>query len=292
MKLNMKQRRSLAGWCFVSPWVLGGLVLLVFPLGYSLVLSFIRLKNNGWQGASFAGWAHYQKAFVSDSEFVPKFLAVVKDTLINTPMILIVSLLIAIMLSRDIKARGFFRTIFFLPVLLGTGFVMEQILGQNVDQQAMEVARGILLPPQVQGYLGPDVTGYILEFFNRITMVMWKSGVQIIIALAGLQGISASLYESGRVDGATEWEMFWKITLPMMSPILLLNTVYTIVVSMTDSGGIVDYIVAKAFNSTPIQFEYSAALGWIYFAFILLLVLAVFLVFRPFVNRAADNKRG
>mgnify|MGYP000037810899 FL=1 len=86
--------------------------------------------------------------------------------------------------------------------------------------------------------------------------------------------------------------MFWKITLPMMSPILLLNTVYTIVVSMTDSGGIVDYIVAKAFNSTPIQFEYSAALGWIYFAFILLLVLAVFLVFRPFVNRAADNKRG
>ena len=125
MKLNMKQRRSLAGWCFVSPWVLGGLVLLVFPLGYSLVLSFIRLKNNGWQGASFAGWAHYQKAFVSDIEFVPKFLAVVKDTLINTPMILIVSLLIAIMLSRDIKARGFFRTIFFLPVLLGTGFVME-----------------------------------------------------------------------------------------------------------------------------------------------------------------------
>lgn len=276
MKLNMKQRRSLAGWCFVSPWVLGGLVLLVFPLGYSLVLSFILPeKQLAGRGPPSPAGPITKRPLSSDIEFVPKFLAVVKDTLINTPMILIVSLLIAIMLSRDIKARGFFRTIFFLPVLLGTGFVMEQILGQNVDQQAMEVARGILLPPQVQGYLGPDVTGYILEFFNRITMVMWKSGVQIIIALAGLQGISASLYESGRVDGATEWEMFWKITLPMMSPILLLNTVYTIVVSMTDSGGIVDYIVAKAFNSTPIQFEYSAALGWIYFAFILLLVLAV-----------------
>ena len=293
MKLSFERRRELTGYVFLSPWLISAAVLLVFPLVFSLVLSFANLKNMEFNLSTmtFAGIKHYQQAFMIDVNFLPKFWNSVSNTLINTPMILVISLIIAIMVSRKIRFRGFFRSVFFLPVLLGTGFVMEQILGQNVDQQAMEVARGILLPEQIQAYIGPDVTAFIIGFFNRITVVMWKSGVQIIIALAGIQGISPALYESARVDGATEWEMFWKITLPMMSPILLLNAVYTVIASMTENSEVVDYIIEKMMHANPVQYEYASAMGWIYFLFILVFVLLIFLVMRPFVKKVADNSR-
>lgn len=288
MKMSFSRRKSLTGYIFVGPWLIIGIVMLIYPFVFSLMLSFSELKNVDFNNMSFAGFENYKKAFVTDINFVPYFLETVSNTLINLPMIIITSLLLAIMVSRDIKGQGFFRSIFFLPVLLGTGFVMNQLLGQGVDSSSMEVARGILMPDIVKQYLGPEVTDIIGEFFSRITMVLWKSGVQIIITLAGIQGISISLYEAARVDGATEWEMFWKITLPMISPVLLLSTVYTIVASTVEDSKVVNYIVDTAFEGTNVQFEFSAAMGWIYFLFILLLVGIVFAIMKPFINRVTE----
>ena len=108
------------------------------------------------------------------------------------------------------------------------------------------------------------------QVLDRITVVLWKSGVQIVLFLAGLQGISSSLYEAARVDGATEWEMFWKITLPMISPVILMNLVYTIVAFFTDATNpVIDYIYKQSFTNQ--QFGYGAAMSWVYFAFALLL---------------------
>lgn len=288
MKMSFSRRKSLTGYIFVGPWLLVGLVLLVYPFVFSLMLSFSELNNMDFSDMSFVGFENYKKAFVTDIDFLPYFWDTVSNTLINLPMIIITSLILAIMVSRDIKGQGFFRSMFFLPVLLGTGFVMNQLLGQGVDSSSMDVARGILMPDIVKEYLGPEVTEVIGEFFSRITMVLWKSGVQIIITLAGIQGIAVSLYEAARVDGATEWEMFWKITLPMISPVLLLSTVYTIVASTIEDSKVVNYIVNTAFNGQSVKFEYSAAMGWIYFIFILALVGLVFAVMKPFVNRVAE----
>lgn len=288
MKMSFSRRKSLTGYIFVGPWLIIGIIMLIYPFVFSLMLSFSELKNVDFNNMSFVGFENYKKAFVTDINFIPYFLETVSNTLINLPMIIITSLLLAIMVSRDIKGQGFFRSIFFLPVLLGTGFVMNQLLGQGVDSSSMEVARGILMPDIVKQYLGPEVTDIIGEFFSRITTVLWKSGVQIIITLAGIQGISISLYEAARVDGATEWEMFWKITLPMISPVLLLSTVYTIVASTVEDSKVVNYIVDTAFDGTKVQFEFSAAMGWIYFLFILLLVGIVFAIMKPFINRVAE----
>ena len=108
------------------------------------------------------------------------------------------------------------------------------------------------------------------------------------MTLAGIQGISVSLYEAARVDGATEWEMFWKITLPMITPVMLLTTVYTIVASTVEDSDVVNYIVNTAFKNTNVSFEYSAAMGWIYFIFILALIGVVFAVMKPFVSRVSE----
>ncbi len=287
--MSFTKRQRLSGYIFISPWLLGAIFLLVYPFLFSLFLSFSEIQNNDFATMSFVGFENFKKAFVEDINFLPMFYEEITNTLVDTPMIVIFALLAAIVVNRDIRGKGFFRSVFFLPVLLGTGFVMKQLLGQNVQEDTMAMARGLLMPEVIMSYIGPEVATYITEFFNRITMVMWGSGVQIIILLAGLQGISPSLYEVARVDGASEWEMFWKITLPMSAPILLLAIVYTIVASFTKSSSLMDYIIEQAFGSNIPEFAYSAALGWIYFVLVLIVILLVFAFMRPAVQRVSER---
>jgi ABC-type sugar transport system permease subunit len=278
---TLERKRMLEGYIFISPWLIGFVMLFASAVVSSLILSFSKLTKITGMVTEWVGTANYMKAFVWDIKFVPIFLDTIKFTLIDTPLIIIFSLLISILISRDMKARGFFREIFFIPVLLGSGFVMQQLLGQNVNQQAMEVARGILLPQEVTVYLGPVISGLIKGFLDRITLILWGSGVQTLLFLAGLQGISKSLYESARCDSATEWEMFWKITLPMISPVILLNVIYTIVKSFTDINN--PMMVYTEGLIKKIQFEYAAALGWIYLLFIIILVGIVYKILRSYV---------
>ena len=144
----------------------------------------------------------------------------------------------------------------------------------------MEVARGILLPEKVVRFLNPGVTQVILEFLSRVTLVLWKSGVQIIIFLAGLQTISPSLYEASTMEGATGWENFWKVTFPMISPIILVNAVYTIIDSM---AGLNNPIIDKIYYESVVYGRHgpAAAMSWLYF----LIISAVLLVFIAIASR-------
>jgi ABC-type sugar transport system permease subunit len=277
--LTIEQRRTVEAFLFLTPWLIGGAMFFLVPILQSIRLSFSEITTFVGFKMQFIGLDNYARAFVWDVEFLPMFLDVVSQTLINTPLILVFSLFISLLLNRDIRFKGFYRASFFLPVLLGTGFVMQQLLGQRVDEQANEIARGILMPRQVLLYLGPTVANLVQTFLDRITIILWRSGVQILLFLAGLQGISGSLYESAKCDGASEWVMFWKITLPMLLPVVILNSVFTIVESFTDvANPIVDYVIEVAFNDT--QFEYAAAMGWIYLVFVFVIVSAIFLTGR------------
>lgn len=271
---------------FLAPWIFATVLLLIYPIIFSLSLSFSSINNYVTYNLDYIGIENYREAFVVDDNYLPMLLESLENMLINTPMILIFSLIVAIMLDRDIRFKGLFRLIFFLPVILGTGYVMQQLLAQDVQGSSMQLARGLLLPDTIQSYLGPTVSGYISEFFNRITLVMWKSGVPIVLTLSGLQSISMSLYEASRIDGASEWEIFWKITLPMITPILLLDAVYIIISYAMEDSSLLNYIVDQAFGKS--KFEYAAAMGWIYFAVILLLLGIVFLIIRPFTKRLND----
>ena len=114
----------------------------------------------------------------------------------------------------------------------------------------------------------------LINIMDRAFLIMWSSGVQILIFLAGLQSISGSIYESAKVDRATEWEMFWKITVPMIMPILQVNVVYTIADSFTDyNNKLLQYVNTKMFGT--IDYGLGSAMAWIYFliSFVILLVL-------------------
>ena len=286
--VSFQRRGVLTCLLFVSPWLVGAAVFFLYPLFYSLRLSFGVIENPATQKVVFAGFENFRVAFMEDARFFPMLLSIAKDTLINTPLIVVFALFIATLLSKDIRGKGLFRSVFFLPVILGTGFVMQQLLGVQMNADAVEVARGILLPEKVVRFLNPGVTQVILEFLSRVTLVLWKSGVQIIIFLAGLQAIPRSYYEAARVDAATEWECFWFISLPMMAPTLLLGAVYTIVAGFLDtSNEMLGYIHELGFQWS--QFEYASAVSWLYFLFVILVLAALFLLLNPATKRVREG---
>lgn len=283
LKVSMETRHKLEGLVFMMPFIIGTISFFIFPIYLSLKLSFGKItKIVGFQ-VVWNGIDNYTRAFLIDVNFIPMFLQTIKDTLIDTPLIVIMSLLIAILINKNIRFRGFFRTVFFIPFLLGTGEVMRQLLNQGVDKQVLSLSQSNIIPYDMLQYFGPDVVNIIDTIFGRIVQILWRSGVQILLFLSGLQSISESLYESARVDAATEWEMLWKITLPMISPIMLLCIIYTLVDSFTNiRNPILAYIQDFAFKKA--QFEYAAAIGWLYFLFIIVLVLLVNKVMKKYIN--------
>lgn len=270
--LTMAQKHSLEALIFLTPWLIGLCLFFLWPILVSVRLSFSDVVRFKGFVMEWVGLKNYEYIFFYDINFVPMFVQTVRDTLLNTPICVVFSLVIAILLNRKMVGRGFFRAAFFIPVLLGSGYVMKQMLGMGADGTTLTT--GIVVPELIAKLMGHQLTEFLQTVLDRITVVLWKSGVQIVLFLAGLQSISNSLYEAARVDGATEWEMFWKITLPIISPVILMNLVYTIVAFFTDSTNpLVGYIFDQSF--TRMEFGYSAAMGWTYFAFTFLLSIVV-----------------
>jgi len=291
-KRTLTGRVAWTGLLFAAPWILGAAVFFAYPLFRSLYLSMLEVKN--WQTLEndFVGFQWYKDAFLTDITFVPMMLSTSMENLINLPLINIFALISALLLNRNIKARGIFRAMFFLPVLLGTGFIMQQLLGQDVSGEAAGMARGMLIPEGLQAYLGPEIVDGIQALLNRLTVVMWNSGVQILIYLSALQSIPPSLYEAAYVDSAGEWESFWLITLPMLAPMIQMNLIFTVLAtfSMADNR-VLEFIQWLAFQTAdPHGYEFSCAVGWIYCMFVLIVVGILFLVTKRFVDNVREAR--
>ena len=279
--LSITWQSKLAGVAFISPWLIGLLVFFLFPFINTVRLSFSEVVNiKGFQ-MEWVGWKFYERLFVSDVQFLPKFGAVFLDAFIDLPLIIVFSLIIAVMVNKKIMARGFFRGVFFLPVLLGSGEIMQQLLGVGMttgaDGAAVEaMSRGVMVTDVLVEYLGGTVSEWVQLFLDRITTVLWASGVQIILFISGLCGMSPSLYEAAKVEGANEWDIFWKITVPMISPILQLNIIYTLIDSFAyRTNELVTYILNAA---KELQYSYSATMSWVYFLTVFVVVVTAFYI--------------
>lgn len=274
---------KLKGLVFVSPFIVGLCLFFIYPVYMSIRLSFGHLKNIVGFQITWAGIENYTRAFLLDPDFIPMFLQVIRDTLVQFPLTIILSLIIAIIINKNIKGRALFRIAFFIPFLLGNGEVMRQLLNQGVDKQVLSIEDGTIIPYNVLNYFGHTVVSGVQTIFGVIVTVLWGSGVQILLFLAGLQSISPALYEAAKIDGATEWEIFWKVTIPMISPMILLNLIFTIVDSFTNiRNPMLEYI--NSYGFTKAQFDYGAAMGWIYFGFIGLVAAGVFGIMKGYMH--------
>lgn len=297
-KTGVRLGKTAEAYIFLTPFLLGAAVFLIYPLYMTIKLSFGQLSggsNFNLQWLEFSQFfKNYSQALFVDTTFVPILLDEIKTMLIRTPLILAFSLIIAICLSRKIKCRGFFRLAFFLPFLLGTGNVLKQMLDVGVDSQVLSLESVTVIPPYILNYLGDNVVEVVNLLFNNIVLVLWNSGVQILLFMSGVLSISPSLYESASIDGASEWEKFWKITLPMLTPIILLNLVYTITESFTNTTNrILVFIKNKAFSNVS-EFEFAAATSMLYMLVVLVFIGIAFLILgrRGMTDaREVDSKR-
>lgn len=281
--LTIGRRKSLFGFAFVSPWVFGFFLLFLYPIVQTVRLSVGDVTDIMKYSIEFKGFDEYSRILFEEPDVLLMLLNVLKDSFINMVLITVFAFYIAILLNKKFKFRGLFRVLCFLPVMLGTGFIMEQLLAQNITEGSMQAVTDFILPKEIVTYIGPKVQNAIVFFLSKLTVILWHSGVQILLFLSGLQSISPSLYEAARVDGATKWESLWFITVPMMTPMILLNLVFTIVETFNDSSNdIIGRIQKYAFTYN--QFSYAAAMGVFFAFFALVLVGLVFLVMRPFTN--------
>ncbi|PKK96928.1 MAG: sugar ABC transporter permease, partial [Tenericutes bacterium HGW-Tenericutes-3] len=189
---------------------------------------------------------------------------------LQLPIILIVSMLIAIILNQKIKLRGFFRSIYFLPVIIVSGPVINELLQQ--DAGTIPIIQELAVIETIESLLPAFLADPIIGIFSKIIIVLWFSGVQIVLFLAGLQKIDQEIYEAAQIDGASPWESFWKITLPSLKNIILVSSVYTIVMLATFStNSIIKHIQTVMFDTSK-GYGYSAALAWVYFIIVALIL--------------------
>ena len=287
---SLDKRKARAGWIFVLPFVLG-FVLIYLPIIIdSIKYSFCHMVilGGGQKPAfEFVGWANYTKALTEDPNFVKTLLDGLLDMVFDIPMILIFSLFMAVLLNQKMVGRAAFRAIFFIPVILATG-VMESIEAQNVLSEYMEETEGIEsgagqsaasdiistmdVEKMFQGMaVGQGLVEYVSVAINNIYNIVNRSGVQMLIFLAGLQSISPAIYESVQIDGATSWETFWKITFPMISPMILVNAIYTIIDSFTTDSNVVMSYIGSVYNQTDGN-VLSSAMAWMYFLIVLAII--------------------
>ncbi len=280
-RLSLEQKNRYYGLYFILPWFVGFLLLFLVPLLASLrySLSNLQVTNDGFS-LDFIGLANYREALLSHESYVRILTESVANIAVNTPLIIIFSLFFAVLLNQKFKGRVLARAIFFLPVILASGIIASIENGdlmQSVVRSANDTTGGglsimknleltVLL---VESGMNITLVEYLTGAVSRIYEIVSQSGVQILIFLAGLQSISPSLYEAAKIEGSTGYEAFWKITFPMISPLILTNLVYTIIDSFI-SDETSRLVVDTAFKS--FNFGLSAAMAWMYFAVIALVL--------------------
>lgn len=270
---NLERREGRVGLLFVLPWIVGAAMFLAYPLVTSFwyALNNIRITPKGFT-FNFLGYGNFTQILLSDADFPVELVDYILSTVISAPIIVVFALIIAMMLNTNIKGKGFFRLIFFLPVIIVSGPILGMLTEQGagsisaIDTQAITTAISSVLPTMI--------AEPISELFQNMITILWYSGVQILIFLSGLQKMDKSMYEAAKIDGGSGWECFWKITLPNLKSMILLNTIYTIVfISNNDQNAIIELIKSAMFSGTKEKgYGYASAMAWLYSLVVLLIV--------------------
>ncbi|NBC72075.1 ABC transporter permease subunit [Paenibacillus sacheonensis] len=274
----MNAAESLRGLLFLLPWLCGVAFFLAYPLIYSIYVSFqkIGVKPDG-SGLSYTyvGWSNFRDAFILDNEFPVEMLQFVYRSVLTVPVSVIFALLVALMLNQRFPGRMVFRTIFFLPVIFATGEVIQELNAQG--QGTIPFLQQYNVTDLLYSTFSPSVAKAITGILDQFVIVLWYSGIQILIFLAAFQTIAKSTYEAAQIDGATPWESFWKITFPAIVPFIVLNLIYTVVDLATYPFNPVLKLITLNMEDVDTGYGYASALGWIYFI-ILLIPIAVLVI--------------
>ncbi|MDR1892560.1 MAG: sugar ABC transporter permease [Oscillospiraceae bacterium] len=295
--LNYRGRRNLMGYFFCAPFILGFVLLFATAFAKSFGFSFneVITDMNGYS-LEYKGLEYYHYALFVDPEFVRAIVGSISGLAKDLIIILIYSLFIAVLLNNPMPGKTLFRAIFFLPVITTIGVIATLELRDSMTQAAMDTtsqsvsmltgAEDLDLFSYIESLLSaikisPSMTNVIFEAVNGIYHIITHSGIQIIIFFAGLQSISPSIYEAAMVEGCGRWEQFWKITLPLVSPLIMVNVVWTVVDYFINPTNEVMQKISSRFGSG--EYSLSSAMSFINFAVMGVFVAVLLFVVNKFI---------
>jgi ABC-type sugar transport system permease subunit len=284
--LTLEGKNARAGYLFTLPFIIGFLLFIFVPLIESFRMVFskvtIDIVNFGFN-LNFNGFENLLRALTVDAQYNRFLVEELVRMVLVVPAIIIFSLFAALLLNQKFKARGFVRAIFFLPVILASGILVNlEVNNALLASVAETIKKSNQLKTSVTTVLEKILAGegaaggymkYIFQVVNQIYHIAMASGIQIIIFLSALQTIPPSMFEAAKIEGATSWECFWKISFPMVSSLILVNFVYSVVdfFLRTDNKVMEKIYLALVKN---LDFGFSAAMAWFYF-FIVIIVIGV-----------------
>ena len=285
-KVGLMGRRAVYGYLFILPFILGFIFFMIKPLGQSLhmAMSEVVISNQGFQ-LNWNNFDNFKKALLVDAEFNRMLVESIIQMVVRSLATIVFSFFVALLLNQKFKGRTLARSIFFLAVILSSGVLVglessNSLMAQLKDMieeagnanTITDVLEKILVS-EAQGVNGISSKAFktVFEIIDSIYDVAMASGIQIIIFLSGLQNISPSMYEAAQMEGCTAWESLWKITVPMVSPLMLVCWIYTIVdFFMKSDNQIMDKINTQM--TELLNYGFSSAMAWIYFVVCMALI--------------------
>ena len=297
VSLEVKQRRY--GYLFTSPFIVGGVVFVLIPLVLSIVFSFATImQGEGFLGYDYSPWGfqNYNKIWVENNTFAQQLLNALESMLYNVPVVVIFSFFMASVLNTKFVGRGFARSVMFMPVIISSGLVISlsadtlassimQSGGDRFTETAVSSGGAIQVTEAFEIMLEEmDIASWMIDLVVGSvsgSTIVSMSAVSIVIFIAGLQSISPSIYEASYIEGATKWEVFWKISLPMVSPLILTSVVYTIVDNFNSSRSGVIYMIHEQVVKTNL--DVASAMAVSYSIVILVILALVFAVLNKIV---------
>jgi ABC-type sugar transport system permease subunit len=276
-KMGVSMRRQLKGYLFVAPWLVGFIIFFAYPLAQSarFALSNVRATANGLR-ITPVGMENFIYVFTRDIYFVERLRAFFTNTVLSLPVILVFALIIAMLINQKIKLKGLFRSLFFLPIIVVSGPVLTMIMSEGAATIPLIERYGLygLIEEYVPWFL-QEPAAYL---FSQLIMILWYSGVPILIYLSGLQKIDRGLYEAALIDGATRWVAFWKITLPAMRNMILINAVYSVVFLASSEINEVIILIRSNMMNPNIGYGVASAMAWAYSLGVALMLAVVWLL--------------
>lgn len=284
-RIGLVTRREMKGYLFMLPWIIGCVFFFLRPLAVSFWYSLnkVTLGATGIQ-MEYVGLINYLFPFQQDADFALQMYTFFPQVAMQMTVILVLSLVIAMMLIKPLKAKGIFRTLFFLPIVAISGPVLDRLIGTGTMNIPMIESYGMV--GLITGVLPESISKPIISLFSELIKVLWFSGVPILIYMTGLQKIDHSRYEAALIDGADGWISFWKITLPAMQPFILINGIYSLVFLATNA-------TSQPLNTIMQRmtvFDYGTVSTeiWSYAIIQMLILVLFFLLVRPRKTKAVE----
>lgn len=272
---GIEQIKSRYGWLFISTWLIGVVLFFAIPAIQSLIYSFSQVyfseQANGVQMTTeWVGLKNYVYIIGEHTEYLNWLTKSVTNFLYSMPIIVLLSMVLALLLNQKFRGRLFFRAVYFMPVIIATGVVINLVNGMaGTDMTASSVSDtvsgGMFSVNDIMSVLDlpAQVAEYVQKIIGDIFDLIWNSGIQTVLFLAGLQSIPSSLYEASKVEGATKWEEFWFITFPMLSNVTLLVIIYTMIETLISNSNVMVSHIYSLMNAAV--YDTTSAMMWFYF---------------------------